>query len=110
MMIECWFFQQHARGKQHIFEVEAAHGLSGRVLYVIYPSDGEKLPWRIQAVSGSDFKSRRPLPESWRGLRDEDIAAATGIQGTVFVHSAGFIGGNATLQGALQMAEAALNL
>ena len=34
----------------------------------------------------------------------------SGIPGCVFVHASGFIGGNATLEGALEMARKALTL
>lgn len=63
----------------------------------------------VAAAPGS-FQSRRPLPTPWRGLRDEELSAAAGIPGCVFVHSSGFIGGNATLEGAVEMAKKALTL
>lgn len=44
------------------------------------------------------------LPKAWRGVRDEDLSGLTGIPGCVFVHAAGFIGGNKTLEGAKEMA------
>ena len=47
---------------------------------------------------------RQPLPEPWRGLRDEQLSELTGIPGCVFVHTSGFIGGNRTYKGALKMA------
>ena len=40
----------------------------------------------------------------WRGLRDAKLVEASGIPGGKFVHATGFIGGNATFEGALQMA------
>ncbi len=54
------------------------------------------------------FESRRPLPEAWRGLRDAELDAAAGIEGCVFVHRAGFIGGHRTREGAVKMATQAL--
>ena len=44
------------------------------------------------------------------GPADEGLSVATGIPGCVFVHASGFIGGAATLQGALEMAKKALTL
>ena len=61
----------------------------------------------MSAALGS-FASRKPLPTAWRGLRDEELSAKTGIPGGVFVHASGFIGGNATEEGALQMARRGL--
>lgn len=48
------------------------------------------------------------MPEAWRGVRDADLSKVAGIEGCVFCHAAGFIGGNETYQGALQMAQKAL--
>lgn len=66
----------------------------------------------MQAVSAApgSFQSRKPLPAAWRGLRDEALSEASGIPGGVFVHTSGFIGGNATLEGALEMAKKALTM
>lgn len=53
---------------------------------------------------------RLPLPEAWRGLRDEALSELAGIPGCVFVHASGFIGGNQTREGALEMARRTLAL
>lgn len=47
---------------------------------------------------------RLSLKEEWRGLRDEELSKISGIPGCIFVHANGFIGGNKTREGALQMA------
>lgn len=47
---------------------------------------------------------RLPLLEEWRGLRDEELSRVADIDGCVFVHASGFIGGNATREGVLAMA------
>jgi uncharacterized UPF0160 family protein len=65
----------------------------------------------VQAVSVAPgrFESRKALPEKWRGMRDDGLPQETGIPGCVFVHMSGFIGGNMTNEGALEiMARAAL--
>lgn len=46
----------------------------------------------------------------WRGVRDDQLSELTGIDGCIFVHASGFIGGNKTHAGALAMAKAALSL
>ena len=51
---------------------------------------------------------RLPLPEPWRGLRDEALDEVSGIPGCIFVHASGFIGGHRTREGALNMARATL--
>ena len=43
-------------------------------------------------------------------MRDADLDAVSGISGGIFVHAAGFIGGNKTSEGALAMAAKALEI
>lgn len=62
------------------------------------------------AVAPDRFESRKPLPNQWRGVRDEELSRVAGIPGCVFVHMSGFIGGNQSYEGALAMAKAALKL
>jgi uncharacterized UPF0160 family protein len=61
-------------------------------------------------VTPESFESRKALPDPWRGLRDDALSEKTGIPGGIFVHASGFIGGNATKEGALSMAKLALTL
>ncbi|RCI12763.1 hypothetical protein L249_1040 [Ophiocordyceps polyrhachis-furcata BCC 54312] len=96
--------------KDHLFTIEDPAAAS-HVLYVLYrekPNPAAK--WMIQCVpeSRGSFVSRKPLPEAWRGVRDEDLSGVTGIPGCIFVHASGFIGGNATLEGVKEMAVKAL--
>lgn len=51
---------------------------------------------------------RLPLLEEWRGVRDEALSELSGIQGCIFVHAGGFIGGNKSMEGALEMARRTL--
>jgi uncharacterized UPF0160 family protein len=78
--------------------------------YVIYPDEAGG-NWRVQAVAVSQesFESRKALPEPWRGVRDEALSSITDIEGCIFVHASGFIGGNKTKDGALEMARRAVN-
>ncbi|ODQ52922.1 metal-dependent protein hydrolase [Saitoella complicata NRRL Y-17804] len=102
-------FDEFLPWKDHLFQIEAELQVPGQILYVVY-SDGKG--YRVQAVpeSPESFKSRKPLPENWRGVRDQALSDLTGIPGCVFVHAAGFIGGNATREGALEMAIKALDM
>lgn len=80
---------------------------SAEILYVLYPeSEAPNAKWRIQCVpkSTDSFENRKSMPEAWRGVRDEELSQVSGIPGGVFVHAAGFIGGNATYEGVLEMA------
>ena len=98
--------------KDHLYTLEAEHPDAEKVLYVLYPeSEHEGAKWRIQAVSVSkdSFESRKPLPDSWRGVRDDQLSDVSGIDGCVFAHASGFIGGNKTREGALEMARKAMD-
>ena len=52
---------------------------------------------------------RLAMPELWRGVRDSELSSLSGIDGCVFCHASGFIGGNLTKEGCLQMARRSLN-
>jgi len=47
--------------------------------------------------------------KAWRGIRDDALVKISDIQGSKFVHASGFIGGNATYEGALAMAKKTLS-
>jgi uncharacterized UPF0160 family protein len=96
--------------KEHLYQLEQELGIEGQVLFCLYEDDREK-KWRIQAVSKApgSFENRRSIgQEAWRGLRDDELSSKCGIPGCVFIHASGFIGGNATYEGALQMAKQSL--
>jgi uncharacterized UPF0160 family protein len=107
------FEGQSVPWKDHLYTLEEKEAGDAKVLYVLYPEKPTPdAKWRIQAVpvSKDSFESRKPLPEAWRGVRDEELDGITGISGGVFVHAAGFIGGNKTFGGAKDMALKALDL
>ena len=90
--------------KEHLFELESERGTDPLPKYVLYEDD--KGAWRIQAIptTPSAFENRKPLPAAWRGVRDAALDEVAGVEGGIFVHAAGFIGGNKTFEGALAMA------
>ncbi|KAK0233212.1 metal-dependent protein hydrolase [Armillaria fumosa] len=99
------------RPQSHLFELESESQTQGQAIYVVYPDEMAKA-WRIQAVpiAQESFESRKPLPEQWRGLRDDELTNVSGVQGGIFVHASGFIGGNQTKEGALKLAQLALTM
>lgn len=101
---------QYTVWKKHLLDIEAADAITPLIKYVLY-EDSSKA-WRIQAVpvSSSSFTSRLPLPEAWRGVRDQALSDLTGIEGCIFVHAGGFIGGAKTYDSALALATQALEL
>jgi uncharacterized UPF0160 family protein len=101
----------------HLYNLEKESpmpdGVAPQVLYVLFPESIEPgSKWRIRAASKENggFLNRKDLPDAWKGVRDEELDKVSGIPGCVFVHAAGFIGGNKTFDGALAMAQKALEL
>ncbi|CAG8565773.1 719_t:CDS:10 [Ambispora leptoticha] len=96
--------------KAHLLDLEKEKNIANdeNILYVLYPDDSEN--WRVQCVPVTleAFNSRKPLPEEWLGLRDAELSEKAKIEECIFVHMSGFIGGNKTKDGALEMAKKAL--
>lgn len=94
--------------KKHLYMLEREHKVDPLVMFVLYTDQSGM--WRVQAVTveGTAFKNRLSMPESWRGLRDQELCKVVGIEGCCFVHGGGFIGGHKTREGALAMAEKSL--
>lgn len=66
--------------------------------------------WRVQTVPKSEdsFEARKDLPKAWSGLRSEELTTLTGISGCIFCHPNLFIAGNDTKEGAIAMANLAV--
>jgi len=49
--------------------------------------------WQIVAINKDKktFETRKPFPEEWRGLRDEELVKATGVPDAIFCHRGGFM-------------------
>jgi uncharacterized UPF0160 family protein len=80
------------------------------VIYVVFGDSSGSFRVRAVPKTPTSFESRKALPEKWRGIRDEALSEMNGVQGCVFVHASGFIGGNKTLDGAVEMAKLALEM
>ena len=52
--------------------------------------DGQR-GYRVRAIppNPSTFALRKPLPEPWRGTRDEELSKISGVEGTIFCHASG---------------------
>lgn len=89
--------------KEHFFELEKELDITPEIKYVLFKGEDS---YRIMGVplTKESFLGRKFMPESWRGLRNEQLSRLTGIEECIFVHSTGFIGGNMTKNGVLQMA------
>ena len=96
--------------KSQVYELEQDYKLEVPIKYVLYTDQAGM--WRIQCVSveGKAFENRLSLPADWRGVRDADLAKVAGIEGCTFCHASGFIGGNKSYEGVLEMARVALKV
>lgn len=90
--------------KEHLYAIEKEHDARGDIKFVLFADSSSK--WRVSTVSvtSTSFEFRLGLPLQWRGLRDEALSEASGIDGCIFIHAAGFIGGCNTKEGVLQLA------
>lgn len=78
------------------------------VLYVVFPSN--RGGYNVNAVPDApgSFGQRKPLPESWAGLRGVELAGASGVATANFCHPAKFICGADTFEDALALARKAV--
>ena len=78
------------------------------ILYAIYPTGDE---WRMTVVRKTlrAYPARKPLPETWAGLRDADLEAETGVKGATFCHLARFTCAAKTCDAIMKMLDIALD-
>lgn len=79
-----------------------------QVLFVVFEDISGS--WRVQTVpkEPKSFEARKDLPKAWGGLRDEEMTQLSGVEGCVFCHPGLFICGNKTKEGALKLAQIAV--
>lgn len=79
-------------------------------LFVVTPDRGPSGNWRAHAVRAhkNSFVSRRPFPSAWAGLRDAELARASGVPDAVFCHNKLFTVAARTKEGAIALAKRAL--
>lgn len=82
------------------------------VLLVAYPEadeEGERHVLRTVPAEANSFASRMDLPEAWAGLRDDELAAVTGVPDAIFCHTKRFIAVARSREGVMRLAEMALS-
>lgn len=102
------FSQGGCPWKEHLFSLEKELEVPTPIKFVLYADQNGQ--WRVQCVPAglNTFQNRLSLLEEWRGVRDDALSELSGIPDCVFVHASGFIGGNKTKEGALEMARRTL--
>uniref|UniRef100_A0A6P4FEX6 UPF0160 protein MYG1, mitochondrial-like n=1 Tax=Drosophila rhopaloa TaxID=1041015 RepID=A0A6P4FEX6_DRORH len=80
------------------------------VVYVVSPTNNGQ--WNVKAIppTRGDFGQRVSLPEAWGGLEKSELAKVSGVPDAVFAHPARFICGAGSREGALKMAQLALQI
>lgn len=78
------------------------------ILFVVYPHPSGAWSVKTARDSLSYFKSRKDLPLSWAGKKDEELQKITGVPEATFCHNARFTCGAKTKEGALALARLAL--
>ncbi len=79
-------------------------------LFVVVP-DIELGRWKVQAVGKgpSTYEVRKPFPSNWAGKRDLELAEETGVPDAIFCHNARFMAVAGSKEGAMHLADLALN-
>lgn len=83
-----------------LFDIE-----DDNILVVVYPSNRGGYNWKVTNVEPHSFAAKVLAPESWRGRKDAELQAITGVATATFTHTAGFIGGAETLADTIKLAE-----
>ena len=79
-------------------------------LFVVY-QNSDKSGWHVQTVRSDPhlFESRKNLPKAWGGKRDVELQETTGVSDATFCHKNLFLCVAKTKEGAIALAEKALN-
>jgi uncharacterized UPF0160 family protein len=79
------------------------------VLFVVYPRETSNT-WGVKAIreNSQTFKNRKDLPVSWAGLRDEELQRVTGVSDAVFCHRGLFLAVSNSKEGAIKLAQIAV--
>lgn len=80
-------------------------------IYVVFKSEHADF-WKIEAIKKSPetFDSRKPFPENWRGSMNDDskLPLISGVLDATFCHRSGFLATTKTKEGAMKLAQIAL--
>ena len=81
-----------------------------KIKFIVYPKK-ERTEWRVQPGKNNleDFSSNRvKFPKGWWGLRGEELVQISGVKRAIFCHKGGWLAVTKTREGAIEMAEKAL--
>ena len=77
-------------------------------LFIIY---GDNQDWSVVAMRKeiNNFENRKDFPQAWSGLTGEEFQKISGVSDTIFCHRGLFLAGAKSKEGAIKLAELALN-
>lgn len=78
------------------------------ILYVVLKSNRGGYNARCISSKIGSFECRKRFPESWAGLRNENLQNVTGIKSATFCHNARFICSATDKEGAIELAKLAV--
>jgi uncharacterized UPF0160 family protein len=61
------------------------------LLYMIYPRTTKGWSAKSALKEMGSFEPRKAFPESWRGLKDDELAQLAGVEGARFCHRSGYM-------------------
>ncbi|MDR3519808.1 MAG: MYG1 family protein [Candidatus Pacebacteria bacterium] len=78
-------------------------------LFAVYLKESDN-SWQIKAIKENPktFVNRKNFPKAWAGLRDEELENITGVKGAVFCHRGLFLAVAQTKEGAIKLAQIAV--
>lgn len=78
------------------------------LLYMLYPRTTKGWTAKSALKELGSFDPRKPFPEHWRGLRDDELMKVTGVEGARFCHGTGYMIVADTKEALLQLVENAV--
>ena len=71
----------------------------------------EENEWRVAAMrlEPNSFRNRKDFPKNWAGLRDQEFQKVSGVSDVLFCHNSLFLAGVKSKEGAIKLAQLALN-
>jgi len=91
--------------KGTLFELEEEQNCEGLIKFVFCQDAHGKFRVNTVPPCEGSFDQRISLHRDWRGLRNEELQAKSGVSDADFVHASGFLGAARSQAGALRMAQ-----
>lgn len=81
---------------------------AAEILFVVNPS-GEEWQLNVVNIRNGSYIARKPLPEAWAGLRNDQLAAVTKVPDAIFSHTGRFFACAGSRAGIMAMLQQALD-